>query len=521
MRKITITFLSISVALMAFTGCNKWLEATSSSQISGAQLFQSRAGFHEALSGVYLLMGDASAYGRDYTWFVNELPASPLVAQNGHPFTDFQNQRYTTAYAIPYLDAMWKAGYNIIANVNKILLELENHRDVIQDQTEYQLLRGELLAIRAYVHFDIIRMWGLDSWDGDNAGKLTVPYVTVYQKEPFIQRTYAETAILLNQDLDEAIGLLEVDPIRGNAPDSFQEAINADGFWSKRTYHLNWYAAQALKVRVLMWQKQYSAAETLSNSIIEEVLQKEVVHWLDPFQMLEADSNDQRDWTFSCEHLFTLEIPDYYSKVQPYFFTLGANANTNTIMLSESVVRALFQSIYFVDKVDEETGVQGRSLVGDIRGPALMLKYSPLGYQIYKYYSSSTAKYRNRQPMIRLSELYMNKAEVALRDSRFQDAANAINAIHLARGVEDELTPDNFLMTDQPLYFLWEEYVREFPCEAQIFYFRKRVMNSSRPTSLAIVYDCAELVNVAMGANLNLIFPYPTEETSYGHIQEL
>ena len=77
MRKIQTLTLA-ALLILGLSGCEKWLEATSSSQISGEQLFSERAGFHEALSGVYMLMGSGSCYGRNYTWFVNRrAPCEP------------------------------------------------------------------------------------------------------------------------------------------------------------------------------------------------------------------------------------------------------------------------------------------------------------------------------------------------------------------------------------------------------------------------------------------------------------
>ena len=284
MRKIAILFVLLSA--ISFSSCSQWLEATSSAQISGDRLYSSRSGFHEALSGVYLLMGSQTCYGSYYSWYVTGLTASPFAKQNQAQYDALQNRRYTVAQVEPLIKSMWKDGYNVIANINKILLELENRRDVIKDDTEYSLMRGELLGLRAYLHFDIMRMWGLPDWDGANADKLSVPYATSYQKEPTVQLSYARTVELLMKDIDEAISLLSVDPICTQMSESFNESINADGFWNNRNLHLNWYAVRALKARALMWQKKYTEAATLAQAIIDETLDKQVVNWVDPVEMI-------------------------------------------------------------------------------------------------------------------------------------------------------------------------------------------------------------------------------------------
>ena len=514
MKKI-LSVLAISAAVLIIVpGCSKWLEATSSSQISADQLFSSRSGFHEALSGVYLTMGDFNAYGGNYTWFANELSGSPLMIQNSKVFDSFQRHQYTNSTSYPVIDAMWQAGYNVIANINKILLELDRRREVVKDDREYALIRGELLALRAYVHFDMMRMWGVADWRGENAAKMTIPYVTEYKKEPTDQRSYAETAALLSADLDEAIRLLEADPIRGESDESFQQAINPDGYWDHRNFHLNWYAARALKARVLLWQREYDQAGALAQEILDEVLDKGVVSWVDPVEQLNKDSNDNRDWTFSSEHLFTLEVTALYDSVNPYFF--NSLSYQSIICLSENTVQQLYQTpVYwtYATPGDPDSVVPGFTLVGDIRGPALMLKYSSNKYQIYKLYGSSSSYYRNRLPMIRLTELYMMCAEAAQQHNDTAEVIRILNTIHAHRGVDDAIPTDASTFTIGNIEIIWEEMVREFIAEGQLFYFVKR-----RGQEIASG-NTDEMIPVFRARTLT--YPYPTEETSYGHIQEL
>ena len=46
-KKLALLF----IALAGILSCNKWLEATSSTQVSDATLFSSRSGFQDALCG--------------------------------------------------------------------------------------------------------------------------------------------------------------------------------------------------------------------------------------------------------------------------------------------------------------------------------------------------------------------------------------------------------------------------------------------------------------------------------------
>ena len=142
-RYIAVPAVALLLSLPAFVSCEGWLEATSSSQVSDKKLFSSRSGFHEALSGVYLAMAKTEAYGGDYTWRINDLVCVPYTSQSGTFFRAFQQQNYTASVAVPYLEKMWQGGYNIIANANKVLQELEKGRAVEYGPTDHILNHPE------------------------------------------------------------------------------------------------------------------------------------------------------------------------------------------------------------------------------------------------------------------------------------------------------------------------------------------------------------------------------------------
>ena len=525
--KKTFILLASAGLLVSLPSCSEWLTATSSSQISDTRLFSSRNGFQEALSGVYLCMAQSDCYGMEYTWFMNDLAAFPYAAQHDNTFSSIQNRNFTNSVTFPIVTRMWQSGYHAIANINKMLDELDKRRDVITDDTEYRLMKGELLGLRAWIHFDILRMWGLGDWGGDNAGKMTVPYVRNYDKEPSIQRSYAETAGLLMSDIDEAIELLEVDPVRGTVDEAFQAAINTNGFWDNRLSHLNWYAVKGLKARVLIMQDRHAEAVAIAKEVIDEVLAKDIVRWVDPIAQLNTADNDARDWTFSCEHLFTLEVPDLYSSVQPYFFS---SANSSGLRIDPSIVASIYEGpVGFSGDISDGTAAtKVVTLAGDIRGSAMMLRFSGAGYIPYKFYASSSSVYRNRMPMFRLSELYLMLAEDACIRKDLTGFLDAINEIHAHRGIDEAILPDEVLrhgtVVDGETVIvpdledlLVREYAIELVGEGQFLPFLKRFTHHMGNGAVNVYLTTGE----RFPRPSELMLPYPSAETSYGHIQEL
>lgn len=488
------------IVFFSSVSCDKWLEATSSSQVSDEKMFSTKSGFHEALTGVYISMASADCYGRNFTFYANELSAVRYNTVESNAFKIWLQHSFDDVTAAACIESMWQSAYFTIANANKILKELERHRgDVMADDWEYNMVKGEMLAVRAFVHFDLMRMFGLAEWNGENSGKLTVPYVTEYTLESTAQKSYADTKSLLLKDIEDALKCLESDPVLGIYPEDFDTNYNADGFWSNRRYHLNYYAVKALAARVLLWAGDYDEAGKYASDVIENSLDKlGIVKWIDSDAEIKKSDNDKKDWSFSSEHIFSLDVNDLYSLTSGYCF---GGTDINMTIASEAVEDELFPR--------DIHGIGNNDGAEDVRGYAMLLKYGGKGYQSYKLYSSSSmaAEYRNRIPMIRISEMYYILAFVSVLNDSFDKLCENMAEVMSHRGyteVHFEGFSDNALKRE----FL-AELTREFIGEGQLFYWYRLYerLNGSYSISLVNSYS-------------GLMYPYPTSETSYGHVQE-
>ena len=506
MIKTTKKLALLLLALAGLASCNKWLEATSSTQVSDAILFSSRSGFQDALCGVYISMGEEAEYGEMWTWFVNELAYGPYAQQFSPLFTAIQNHEWSGTYVNPLITRMWQAGYYSIANINKVLYELEAKPDVVSDRIERNLMTGELLALRAYIHFDLMRMFGLAQLQEGDYGKYTVPYVTSYDKEPTPQRTYNETLELLEGDLDTAITLLEDDPIRGHASQAWMANANADGFWDARDKRMNYLAAQALKARVLLFRSELDAAAAAAQAVIDEATAAQAYKWVDADAMTKATSNDEIDWTFSSEQLFSLEVTGLQSLTDLYIFN-ALGSGSSSVLVDKNVADL---SLYNTATI---------AAAEDIRGPALMLKFFGNQYRPYKYYNNSSyyALYRNRIPMIKISEMYMIVAEVAAEKEDQETLFQALSEVRSHRGIQDPSpvgADPNFASSNFWMSGLMMEYVREFQGESVGYYAARRLPRKFKGWVNADQDWYGRIGTLTP-------YPYPTDEVSYGRHQDL
>ena len=490
----------LAIALASLQSCNKWLEATSSTQVSDITLFSSRSGFQDALCGVYISMGSEYEYGEMWTWYVNDLAYGPYAQQSSPLLTAIQNHDWNSNYVTPLTEGMWRAGYFSIANANKVLYELDEKPDIVSDRIERNLMKGELLALRAYIHFDLMRMFGLAQLKEADYEKYTVPYVTTYDKEPTPQKTYRETLTLLEKDLDEAILLLEEDPVRGNASAEFMANANADGFWDARDKRMNYFAAKALKARVLLFRSELDAAAAQAREVVDETAAAGVVKWVDAEAMTKATSNDVVDWTFSSEQLFALEVSGLQSLTDAMLF------NTLTTGASSIIVDKNISDITIFNPVII-------SASEDIRGPALMYKFYGNQYRPYKYYNNSSyaPEYRNRVPMVKISEMYLIIAEAAAEKGDDAKVKEVLSEIRSHRGIQD--VESSFFGFSLGMDTVFLEYVKEFIGESIGYYAARRMMPKMKM-----------LINMHPDWLPRLWvtpYPYPTDELSYGRHQDL
>ena len=107
-------------------------------------------------------MGGKSVYGRDMTFGLMSVlgrsydtTISPAIAN-----LYYQGARYN--FQDPEVKAtfknMWESSYTGIANLNNILDNVETRQNVFTGNN-YNTTKGEALALRAFLHFDLLRMF--------------------------------------------------------------------------------------------------------------------------------------------------------------------------------------------------------------------------------------------------------------------------------------------------------------------------------------------------------------------------
>lgn len=465
-----------------FTSCSKdWLKQTSPLQITAEDQFSTEGGFRDALIGVYITMCKPAGYGMDMTWnLMDKLPKYYTVNTGSSAYMDFQNYNYLSVRSRPIVDAMWSNSYNAIAFINNALEQIDAHKSIL-DPINYNVIKGELLGLRAFLHFDLMRVYGHSNYAGraDLAGKPAIPYSTTFSKQYAPQRSYAETFNLMEADIEASLALLKQDdPIYKAAqhPAGYYDQVNLTGFYNNRELRMNYYAVLSLKARVYMWEGKKAGVAALAEEVIHHA----------PVSLI---TNAQNNVILKGEDVFTLNISQFIKTIDLYLDGMQ-NTNANGIYMLQTNAESLYET------QNPQVGLV------DYRYNTLLESQSLGRVPVKLRQTGKPAAQWNRMPMTRVSELYYMAAE-SVADADLPKATDYLNTVRRARGILQDLTP-----SDKATFMkeLTKEYRKEFVSEGQLFFYYKRQGLTTFPG----------LPTTITGDDKIYMLPFPDNEVEFG-----
>lgn len=485
LKNITFAlFLALSIS-----SCKKgWLDVHSGTEIKSDDQFSSESGFKDALMGVYIGMTDPALYSKDMTWSLVDILSHqyrPLIGTE--QYVDVYNYSYKTIKAAAQIDAVWNKSYNTIANINNALLNIDKNKEKL-DPINYSIIKGELLGLRAFLHFDLMRVYGYGNLAAhpELASKPTIPYVKDFKKEITPQLSYTQTFELLNKDVNEALVLLEEDPIYNNPKKSaaYYANVNRDGFYNKREQRLNYYAVKALQARILLWQ---GGSTNVANAALaaEEVIKDS------PAKLINFTAVSANHSLYS-EHLFNLNITAFIDIINSYLKADNAQEKNN-LYLTNAQAQSTFET------ANANIGLS------DFRYNTL-LSTGNLGMVPIKYYQSTIAIDigRNIMPLMKLPEMYYIAAEYYISTNPAK-AIEYLEKIRNNRGIVQTIPVNSNV--EQIKTELDKEYQKEFITEGQLFFYYKRLGKTTYPG----------LASTIVANDKIYLLPYPAAEIEFGN----
>ena len=493
----TRLFITTILLALVFVSCKKWLDIQPESEISADVLFSTEDGFQEALIGTYTKCTQRALYGKELTVGLPEALAQnyTLTGNDRYEYLQTSLYNYNDAKFIFRKDSIWRGMYNAITNCNLLLENIDKKKRIFTGNN-YNLIKGEALALRAYLHFDLLRMFA-PSYN-TQPGAAGIPYVTVYSTKTTAMSTVSAVIDSAISDLSTAKQLLTIDPIRNasyivgypNETDTtlYTEESAASLFLHNRRHRMNYYAVCGTLARVYLYKNDKINA--LDNAL--QVINSNKFPWTNNTDFLAVD-DEAKDRILYKELVFGWYNRAMATNYNVDFFLTGASG----IYLSDNAGTAIY-----------ETGGVGAD---DLRYKEWFSASSntgsnALGITKYKRNIVNTAADANRHymmaPAIRLSEMYYIAAECTYAT----DPAKGIgylNTVRTHRGIGSTLPAG----TESSFYTeLLKECRKEWYAEGQIFYMYKRL-------NRAIINQNGGNIPVS---DKTFVLPLPNDEILYG-----
>ncbi|MDI3321447.1 RagB/SusD family nutrient uptake outer membrane protein [Pinibacter soli] len=454
----------ISMLFAGLTSCKKWLEISPKSQISANKLFESEQGFKDALIGNYLLMTNTSTYGfENNVGFVDALGQQYYIATSSNPYYYASLYQYDQLTVVPKIENIWAGNYNVIANLNNLIENIDQKKSMLHP-ANYAFIKGESVGLRAFLHFDLLRLFGYGNLANDPS-KLTtkiLPYVTKYSKAKTIPVTISDYIDSLKKDLNTAEALLApYDSI--TLKKNTLEIPNTDLFYNDRRGRFNYFAVKATQARLYLWTGEYDKAIAAANKVITGGMQNLVTFH-------SGNINDpnpvNKDYTFSTEHVFSLNVQNLYDIVKPFIqqYALdGININYSRLNHNGTVANNLY-----------ETATKPNMSLSDYRYKELYNKVSTTDFLLLKFTYVTNSTFKDRMPIIKLPEMFYVLAEANNETGNQANAVNYLNTVRINRGISSSYNLTTNISKDSVTNEIEKEYRKEFVSEGQLFYYYKR-----------------------------------------------
>ncbi len=457
------------------TSCEKWLDVQPRTKIKSADLLLTEQGYKDALIGVYTLLKSESLYAKELTFGFVDAVSRQYDTYNNSTYNDVANWKYVeVAHVRTMIDNIWIKMYNAIANLNNILDNIDKNREIFSDDN-YYIIKGEALGLRAYLHFDLLRLFA-----SSDLTKKSIPVIKTLSTQITESLTGEETINLILGDLNEAITALEKDPIKIG-----KKLVNPDiEFLSNRHMRFNYYAAKATAARAYLWAGNKTKA--LENAMDVINVSDQIFPWV-ATSNVSATEDKNRDFTFSTEHIFSLNVYNLKDISNRWLFAALSSMQ-------------LYRGSYYFERMYEKTGVG----VSDYRLVYTTKTLSgSTNYVVYKYYQPDGYKseFAERIPLIKKSEMYYIAAECNLGINNTQ-AINYLNLVRNNRGITTNLATS--LTETAIIAEILKEYRKEFQAEGQLFHYCKRTKMARFPDYSMDVTE------------KGYVLPMPENEIEYG-----
>jgi len=477
MKKIfKLSFLAL---FMAVVSCDDATDIVQESELNDEAAFQSVEDLQSGLIGVYNAYGpDFGGNGNGDIILFNDLFTDNIKRGISNLGQGSQEYNFSIQPGSNPPGTIWANRYATINFANRVLRAMDR---LAPDFSEADMevanrIKGELLAMRALAHFDLLQYFSPSYTNLSAPGVIIVDFVPEIDQD-LPRSTVGEVFNFVNADLTAASELLS-------------------GVVGETRFFVDANVVKAIRARVALFEGNYDLAETLSAQLVADFPLSDV----DPYFNI-----------WSVDEIADTEVIFALARLQndP---GIAANWYANRVNIEGSPFLEMSNQLF--DLYDDN----------DIRRFAFVDDSSDLSdpdnriILIGKYQGGANGLLINHVKVFRSSEMLLIRAECEARDGRLTEAAASLRQIWLARGISDALVPaqPTFATPNDALRAILLERRKELAFEGHRYLDLKRI---GAEVGVGISRDPADCASFSAPCDLaptdyRFTLPIPTSEIS-------
>ena len=458
--------LLICILPVLFSACNNWLDVQPEEQISEDEVFSTGNGYRNVLNGVYKSLSGVNMYGREMTWGLMDVLAQCYNVQKipsdypGRQYSEgaaFYDYEYTDFHKLP--QAIWEEGYNAVANCNNLIAHARHaDPDLFElKESERALLEGEALALRAFIQFDMLRIFAPAPVTSPKG--TYIPYIKSYPEVLSVKLSVEECMENVIRDLEDARKLVykydSIDISKLRIAERFSGGSSSSRFFEYRGFRMNYYAVSGILARAYLYNNQPNEAYKIAKEIIDFQNSTKYYNFTSASKMANGNLKFYDD--ILCG-FYSAKLTDWDKALNDVL-----SANGEQLFMEVKEVDNLFNG-----ETDDYRKRYQLSAVNRL------MKYA--------YQNNATSEgilSSNLIPIIRMSEIYYIAAETCF-DKDPSEAIDYLMQVKKGRNLRNVDLSGITLKSDF-MDRLISDARREFLGEGQIFFMFKR-LNQSVPT---------------------------------------
>ena len=434
-----LRFIYILFALFLMTGCENYLDITPDGQVKRDDLLSTPEGVEDAMYGVYSQLRDPYLYGRELSYSALDVMAQYFESKGNNKVEALLKYDYDYSDVESLFEATWINMYKNISNVNSIL-----NSGLVGSATDYpaKIYRGEALGLRAFMHFDLLRIFTEQVTVNQEAEG--IPYATEFSLNTPNFSKVSQVYDYIIADLLKAEELLADEG----------QYIGKRDFMTMRQIHFNIHAVRATLARVYLTKGDYDNALKYANKVIAEGGRT-----LLKYNEIKGDVEgilSRKECIFGIQ-----SSTDFYSNVYSDLWLSTSFYSLNPRPDYDAVYTAGGEEDYRVAAYYETQAV------GSVRFVKLIDRYKVNGDEYNR-----PADVIQGINMIRLPEMYYIASECLMNKNLLKEAVEMLNKARASRGVTemDVNTTTASMLADA----INNERYKELVGEGQTFFNMKR-----------------------------------------------